>query len=176
MQSDNQIVAAITSVNEAIEQTSSVGIIYYVVNFAIPFIVSFVTFPFHVANIKKESLIRTIILIQGLERDPFYKRTLRIFKVQSALITGLASCALISFQFRGVNIVWAIFFGLLGPFAVRDRLAASLERTVLSTEVKKVQEATESIESGVVLDMKRIEKSIREQVDRAEQKEEAQQK
>jgi hypothetical protein len=127
----------ISNLQEFLNKLTAYPLIYYPIHFLISSLVSYYSLPVIWTKVRTfDDLLKYLTNLS--KQDEKIKREIRNFKRQFALLTGLASTAIIAFQFRGLSINSAILYGFLGVYFLRDQIISSLRRKAAEVTREKV--------------------------------------
>jgi len=150
-------------VSRHIPPVASNPIIYYPINFLIASFVAFLSFKIVISNIKStEELLKYVTRLSELGNS--VKREILLFTINYAIVTGMIVAAIISIQFRNVNLDSAILYGFLGAYYIRDKFGAGLKVKVageINSEVKGL--AAES-EKDYQVEFKKIKDKLKTEI------------
>lgn len=126
------------------------AVCYTALRFVLAFISAYLAFPLFFFGIKsKDDLIKHIEQIQL----PIGMSNIRIMKYLNqyrrlyAAITALGSAAILAIQYPSpsyIAIASAIFYGLLGPWAVREQIAKIMREKAVTTVSEGITQFTEN--------------------------------
>lgn len=116
----------VTQVQNFFDQLLKFPFAYVLFNFAMASVVSFISFPIYIAEIKN-----IFDLLNYLEKISTQKRSIRrniyLFGFRYAIVTGFGATGLLYIQYHGPNFGTAIIYGLLGPYCIKERISTQLD-------------------------------------------------
>ncbi len=153
----------IISWQEFFDKLSTYSIVYYPVHFILSSFVSYFSFKVLLPGVKTfDELLQHILTLSRQEEK--IKQEIKKFTLQYAVVTGLASCAIIAFQFKGLSINSAIIYGVLGAYFLKDQMLRPISKEIVKEFNKQVAshiaETKTEIEQDYKSELDKISKDV----------------
>lgn len=161
------------ALNRSLNMLCGFGFGYCLVNFITAASVAFLAYPLFLFEAKEErgeaSVQRYMKGVARLTANWRSRRQFLGYLFRYSTVTGICAAALIDLQYGGENVKTAIFYGILGPYVLKDKIGAEYQSD-LSSEYnqemdKRLDEAKSKPADTYERQLAQIKKNLNEKGD-----------